>query len=129
MDELEAIRARKLAQLQAELAARSAPAPTVLTDGTFAAFVRDAPVALVDFWAPWCAPCRAVSPIVEQLARDYADRLAVGKVNVDENPATANRFGIQSIPSLLVFQRGRMVDAVVGAVPRAELERVVQKWL
>jgi thioredoxin 2 len=82
----------------------------------------DASVAvLVDLWAPWCGPCRVVGPIVEELARDYAGRLKVVKVNVDESPAVAQRFQAFSIPTLVVIRAGRMVDRIVGAVPKSQL--------
>jgi thioredoxin 1 len=87
-------------------------------------------LALVDFWAPWCGPCRIVGPIVEQLAEDYADKgVKVGKLDVDENPRTASRFGIRSIPSILFFKNGQHVDTVVGAVPKDHLEKKVQEHL
>ena len=128
--ELAAIRARKLAELQGELQ-RPAPtaAPAVLSDDSFWTFVRSAPVALIDFWAAWCGPCRMIAPGVESLARDYAGRLSVGKVNVDENPKTPGEFGIRSIPTLLLFREGKLVDAIIGAVSREALVRFVQRWL
>jgi thioredoxin 1 len=99
--------------------------PVELTDETFGT-VRNYPLMIVDFWASWCGPCRMVSPIVEQLAREYQGKVWFGKVNVDENPGVSERFGIRSIPSLLLFKQGNMVDGIVGAVPkhgiRAHLE-------
>lgn len=95
--------------------------PIELTDETFGT-VRNYPLVLVDFWAPWCGPCRMVSPIVEQLAREYNGRVWFGKVNIDENPRTAERFGMQSIPLLLLFKEGVPVDGIVGAVPRQVIE-------
>jgi len=78
---------------------------------------------LVDCWAPWCGPCRMISPLVEQLASEYAGRLKVTKLNVDENPLIASQYAIQSIPTLLLFRDGRLVDRLVGALPRPEIER------
>ncbi len=102
-----------------------------VTDDTFTATIEDAKgLAIVDFWAEWCGPCRIVGPIVEELAGDYADRgVLVGKVDVDENPGTASRFGIRSIPSILFFKDGKHVDTVVGAVPKPHLEKKIQEHL
>ena len=105
-------------------------APVVVTDATFQTQVLQAaqPV-LVDFWAPWCGPCRMVSPIVEELGRQYAGRLRVAKVNTDENPINASRLGIMGIPTLIFFKNGREVDRVVGAVPKAALQSRVERVL
>ena len=91
------------------------------TDTTFDAEARAAPAVLVDLWAPWCGPCRIVGPILEQLANDYAGRLKVVKVNVDHNPALAQRFEARSIPTLVVLRDGRVVDRIVGALPKDQL--------
>src|SRR5574337_2066829 len=91
------------------------------TDATFAQEADAAPTVLVDLWAPWCGPCRFVGPILEQLAAEYAGRLKVVKVNVDENPALSAHFQASSIPTLMVLQGGRPVDRIVGALPKPEL--------
>ena len=87
---------------------------------------NDVPV-LVDFWAPWCAPCRIVGPIVEELAHEYQGRLKVVKLNVDENPGIAMRYGIRSIPTLAVFNNGEAVTGVIGAAPKEQLKEMVEK--
>ncbi len=91
------------------------------TDDTFDVESKAAVAVLVDLWAPWCGPCRIVSPIVEQLSREFAGRLKVLKVNVDDNPATAQRFQAFSIPTLVVLRDGRLVDRIVGALPKSQL--------
>ena len=91
------------------------------TDETFDREAHAGVAVLVDLWAPWCGPCRFVGPIVEQLAQEYAGRLKVVKVNVDENPHTAQRFQAFSIPTLVVLKDGRVVDRIVGALPKSQL--------
>ncbi len=102
-----------------------------LTDKTFVDEIEKSKgLTMVDFWAEWCGPCRIVGPIVDQLAEDYADQgVRVGKVDVDENPETASRFGIRSIPSILFFKDGEHVDTVIGAVPKPHLEEKVKEHL
>jgi len=103
-------------------------APVTVSDSTFADLVERSPLpVLVDAWAPWCAPCRMIAPVVDQLAAELAGRVRVTKLNVDENPATAARFNLRSIPTLLVMQGGREVDRLVGVQPRAEIERRLQR--
>jgi thioredoxin 1 len=101
-----------------------------LTDTNFAAEVESAEgLVLVDFWAPWCAPCRAVAPVVQQLATSYEGRVKVAKLNVDDNQATAAQYGIRSIPTIALFKDGEPVDGVLGAVPRAHLEQMIRQHL
>jgi thioredoxin len=94
-----------------------------LTERNFSEIVAATPLLLVDFWAPWCGPCRAVAPVLEELAQAQAGRVVVAKVNVDEEPTLAQRYGVQAIPTLLFFKDGRVVDTIVGAPPKAELTR------
>lgn len=104
------------------------PHPLSVTDATFPAEVEQSPLpVLVDMWAPWCGPCRMVAPVVEQLAAELAGKVRVAKVNVDENPVTSMRFRIQSIPALLIFKDGKEIDRMVGAQPKSEIARRLQR--
>ena len=99
-----------------------------VTTATFEAeVVKSAIPVVADFWAEWCGPCRMIAPILMELARDYKDRLKVAKINVDEEPDLASRYGIQSIPTLLFFKDGQMVKQQIGAVPRPVLEKIVKE--
>ena len=93
-----------------------------ITDGTFAAFVQENKVAMIDFWATWCGPCRMLSPVVDELATEMAGQVAIGKLNVDENPQVCEQYGIMSIPTLLLFKNGELVDRMVGAHPKAAIQ-------
>ena len=100
------------------------------TDENFQKEILDSPVpALVDFWAVWCAPCRAIAPHVEALAKDYDGKLRVGKFDIDANPNIPSQFDIRSIPTLIVFKGGKVVGQLVGAVPRAKIEELIKKAL
>jgi thioredoxin 2 len=102
--------------------------PLKVTDATFATAVERSPLpVLLDMWAPWCGPCRILEPVIEELAGQMAGRVRVGKLNVDENPATASRFGVSSIPTLLVLRDGREVDRIVGVVPKSEIVRRLER--
>ena len=102
--------------------------PLTVTDATFAAEVERSPVPVVlDLWAPWCGPCRILEPVIEELATEMAGRLRFAKLNVDENPATASRFTVRSIPTLLVLRGGREIDRMVGVLPKSEIARRLER--
>jgi thioredoxin 1 len=104
--------------------------PIEVTDANFKSEVLDSSTpVLVDFWAEWCGPCKMIAPVVEQLATEYAGKLKVGKVDVDSNQQTSMQFGIRSIPTLLIFKNGRVVDQIVGAVPKHALADKISKHL
>ena len=97
-----------------------------LTDATFDETLKSDKPILVDFWAEWCGPCKMIGPVVEELAGDYEGKAIVAKINVDENPQVTARFGVRSIPTLLVFKNGQIVDKQVGAVPKSVLASKLQ---
>ncbi len=127
-DELEQIKLRK-AQATLDAAKKDSWGPIVLTDESFSGAVRANEVLLVDFWAPWCGPCRMVGPVIEQLAIEYVGKAAFGKMNVDENRIVPNGFGIMSIPTIMVFYRGRAVERITGACPKIHIEAVFKRYL
>ena len=95
-----------------------------LTEATFDNEIKSHPeVLMVDFWAEWCAPCRAIAPTLEELSRESAGKVSLAKVNVDDNPSLAARYGIRSIPTILFMKQGAVVDTVIGAVPKAQLKK------
>ena len=104
--------------------------PIAVSDGDFGSEIEQGQgLSVVDFWAAWCGPCRMVAPVMEQLAAEYSGRLKVAKLDVDANQQTAMKYIIRSIPSILFFKDGKLVDTVVGAVPKQYLERKVQEHL
>jgi thioredoxin 2 len=104
--------------------------PLTVTDANFAADVERSPLpVLVDAWAPWCGPCRMIAPAIEELARELAGRVRIAKLNVDENPRTASRFDVRSIPTMLVMVGGREVDRIVGAQPKEAIRQRLERTL
>lgn len=100
------------------------------TDNAFNSEVLNAKIpVLVDFWAPWCGPCRQLSPIIDEIAKELAGKIEVYKCNVDDNPETPSKFGVRGIPSLMIFKDGKLVDSKVGALPRASLIEWITKNL
>ena len=101
-----------------------------VTDSSFKQEVLESTVpVLVDFWAPWCGPCRMVAPVVDEIATQYQEKIKVVKLNTDENPSIASQYGIRSIPTLMIFKGGERVDMVVGAVPKTTLSNTVEKYI
>jgi len=130
-EELERIKRKKLQELmrkaQQEERKMDLDKPIEITDTTLSKTLQDHPFVVVDCWAPWCAPCRMIAPVLEELARDYSGKIVFGKLNVDKNPNAAVQYKILSIPNLLVFKNGELVDRIVGAMPRELLEpRIIQ---
>ena len=135
-EELAEIRAKLQRELMERASADPAPAPAAaaeaspvidLHDNEFDAYVRGHENVVIDCWAPWCGPCRLVSPIVEELAREMAPRVSFAKLNVDLNPRASQAFGIQSIPTLLVFRQARLVDRIVGALPKPKFAAQIER--
>jgi len=132
--ELERIRRAKLQEMMkksktCEKEEKVLNKPIEVTDATFEGTVQNHPLVVVDCWATWCGPCHMVAPIIEELARDYAGKVLFGKLNVDKNPATAMQYQIMSIPTLLVFKHGKLVDKIIGASPRQILEMKITRYL
>ena len=126
-EELKRIRDKKMAQFKAR---KEMSGDLInITDATFNETVEKSRLVLVDFWAPWCGPCRVLGPIIEELNRDFAGKVLVGKLNVDENPETAERFQVFSIPTVLIMRNGEEVERIVGCVPKKHIETALQKHI
>jgi len=133
-EELERIKRAKLQEMMKSVAEKKQEKPALskpveVTDATFKEIIQNHPLVVVDCWAPWCGPCQMVAPVIEEMARDYAGRILFGKLNVDENLEVAQQYQIMSIPTLLVFKNGKLVDRIVGAMPRQMLEPKITRYL
>ena len=125
MDTLERIKQKKLEELKKQylnggktMEKKWPDTPIQLMDADIDENIRKYPTLVIDCWAPWCGPCRMIGPIVEELAKEQQGKIVFGKLNVDENPQTSMKYGIMSIPTLLVFQNGQLVDRIIGAMPK-----------
>jgi thioredoxin 1 len=131
-NELEQIRLRKIqAMLDAakKVQAPVAKQPIILTDSNFSGAMSANELLVVDFWAPWCSPCRMVGPIIEALSAEYTGKAAFGKMNVDENQVVPSSFGIMSIPTIIIFYHGKEVERLVGGYPKAHIEAMIKRYL
>jgi thioredoxin 1 len=133
--ELDEIRQKKMAELmekvnEGEASGNGFPeTPVVVTDSNLDEFVKRYPKVVIDCWAPWCGPCRMLSPTVDAMAKDYKGKVVFGKLNTDDNFGVSSKYRVMSIPTLLFFKDGKLVDQMVGAAPRAMLDQQIRKAL
>ena len=133
-EEVKKINEKKLEEMLKERKPQNSPParsgkPVELTDANFSQVVKSHQIVVVDFWAPWCGPCRMVSPVLEELASEMVGQATFGKLNVDDNPATSQQFGIQGIPTIMVFKDGEPVDGLVGAAPKQMIEARIRPYV
>lgn len=128
-EEIEEIRRRKIEEMLKRVIKPLHNKPIALTESNFLTEINKNRLVVVDFWAPWCGPCKMISPIIEQLATQYSGKVVFGKVNVDDNQSIAQRYSVQGIPSILIFKNGQVIDRLVGAVPKAYIESKIQPHL
>ena len=126
--EQERIREKKLVELKQKNQEMD-QVPVHVTDSNFNEITRKHPLVLIDFWAAWCGPCQALTPTIKELAREYAGKILVGKLNVDENPQTAECFQVFSIPTMLIMKNGEEIDRIVGCVQKKYIEAALRKHL
>jgi thioredoxin 1 len=135
VDELDEIRKMKMEKMKSEMNKADKPEvvlpdkPVVLTDETIESAASQYPLLIVDCWAEWCGPCRIIAPVIEELALELGGRAVFGKLNVDQNMSTSNKYRITAIPTLLVFKNGKLVDKLIGAYPKAALYSKIKKYL
>jgi len=136
MDELEEIRTKKIQSYWEDMKAPSVTlerkmpkTPIEVTDQNFNSIIQDYEFMVLDCWAPWCGPCRMLAPTIDQLAREYDGKVAFGKLNTDQNRGVATNFRIMSIPTLLFIKNGKLVDTIIGAVPKEVIEAKIKKYI
>ena len=134
-NELEEIKKRKMEELKKQymyggnnMVENLPDTPLTITDSDFDVSVKKYGTIVVDCWAPWCGPCRMVAPVIEELAKEMHGKIVFGKLNVDENPLISGKHQIMSIPTLLVFKNGNLVDRLVGAYPKEELKKKLEQY-
>ncbi len=131
-NELEQIRLKKIKAMLDTTAKgqnTSSKQPIILNDNNFSTTIENNELIVVDFWAPWCGPCRMVGPVIEELAAQYSGKVTFGKMNVDENQTVPSSFGIMSIPTIIIFNHGKEVERSVGAYPKAHIEAMIKRYL
>jgi thioredoxin 1 len=132
-EKLEKIRQAKLREMMKKSKSLEEEAlinkPVEVTDATFNEIVQNHPLVVIDCWAAWCGPCRMIAPIIEELAREYAGKVVFGKLDVDKNRAVTMQYQIMSIPTLMVFSHGKLVDRIMGALPKPVLEARITRYL
>jgi thioredoxin 1 len=130
-NELEQIRLKKI-KAMLDTAAKgqntSSKQPIILNDNNFSTTIANNGLIIVDFWAPWCGPCRMVGPVIEELAAQYSGKVAFGKMNMDESQTVPSSFGIMSIPTIIIFNHGKEVERLVGAYPKAHIEAMIKRY-
>jgi thioredoxin 1 len=135
LDELDEIKKKKMEKMMKDMNKPTAPSielpdkPVIVTDATIESMASAYPLFILDCWAEWCGPCRMIGPIIEQLAAEMKGRAVFGKLNVDQNMQTANKYRISAIPTLMIFKEGKLIDKLVGAYPKPALEAKLQKYL
>ena len=127
MDELEGIKAKKMKEMMQS--SKLPSVPVKISDTTFNDVINKSKLVIVDCWAEWCSPCKMIAPIIDKLAEEYSSKVMFAKLNVDENPQTASKYGVMSIPTLLIFKSSKLVDTIVGAVPKLNIESIMKKHM
>ncbi|MFO7991707.1 MAG: thioredoxin [Thermoplasmata archaeon] len=131
--ELEEIKRKKLQELMSKNKEDKAQShldrPIEVTDDDFQNMINKYPMVVVDFWAPWCGPCKMVGPAIEQLAKEYKGKVVFAKLNVDNNHMTSSQFSVSSIPTMMIFKNGKVVERIIGALPKPQIEQKIKQHL